>query len=137
MGATGSTEQELQFEVGKNYLIRGKLPFNWNYQEVYVEKITECAYKFRKECSDGTWYIEWVGKSDFSESHHIMEYLETPLVPPLFKHEVIKIEINRNPFLAICMHCYGKGMIPDTHSTAGETTCPNCWGSGHVMTNPE
>lgn len=32
-----------------------------------------------------------------------------------------------------CPNCGGTGRIPDMNSTAIETTCPLCWGSGMVI----
>jgi hypothetical protein len=136
MAATGDTEQELRFEVGKTFLVCGRYSFNHNYQEVYVEKITEYAYKFRKERTDGTWYSEWVGIADFPENHYIVEFLEKPSTPPPLKNDEIKVEINNPEYVkaltTFCPICNGTGRVPDEGSTAGDKACPKCQGSGLI-----
>lgn len=127
MATTNSREQELKFEIGKTYLIKiyGSL------QEVYVDKITKTAYKLKKERSDGTWYIEWVGKSEFKRLYEILEYLYTPNTPPQLETEKIMVEVNKD-LSEECPVCGGSGKIPDDRITSGESSCPKCLGSGRV-----
>ena len=129
MGITGSTEQEQEFKVGGRFLINGKYSFdNPGLQEVFVEEITEKAYKLRKACTDGTWYIEWCMKVDFHKNYNIEEYLDTLSIPPALPTEVVKIDVTP---MTICPFCCGSGTIPDDQSTAGTKTCQYCLGSGY------
>jgi len=129
-------EQEgIILKEGNSYLINTGM--YGDRQEVYVEKIAKTAYKFRKQATDGTWYINWEGKKYFN-SKNILEFLTSWVVPPtLPSEETYKIEINKTPYLVICGTCYGRGVVSDPQCTAGETTCPECWGSGHIMKYPE
>lgn len=127
MATTGSTEQELKFESGKRFLIMGKYLWNPGLQEVYVETITEKAYKLRKACTDGSWYIEWIMIKDFHEKNNIVEYLDTLSAPPALPGEEIQTLYYHSE---LCGWCGGEGTIPDSRYTAGRISCPNCLGSG-------
>jgi len=136
MAATGSTEQKLQFEVGKIYLIENHYYHTKSYHEVYVERITEKAYKLRKERANGTWFIEWEERKVFDERNNIIECLDTPMVPPLVSNVDYKIEVNNPEYLkaltVACPICNGTGRVPDDGSTAGDKACPKCFGSGLI-----
>lgn len=129
-------EEKLEFKVGKTYLIDGTYSWSGTLQEVYVDKITETAYKLRKERSDGTWYVEWVLKENFHENKKIVEFLNTPITPPYVGTEDIKIEINNPEYLkaltTFCPICNGTGRVPDDGSTAGDKACPKCNGTGII-----
>ena len=130
MSITGCTEQELTLEVGKLYIIDGKHSWTMGFQEMFVEKITETSYKLRKQSSDGSWYVEWVRKSNFEEDKYIIECIGTLSYPPALPSEVV--QINTTPRI-ICPYCTGSGTLPDEMSTAGTKTCPYCWGLGYRM----
>lgn len=131
---TGATEQELQFEVGKIYLVENHYFYNKSYQEVYVERVTDVAYKFRKERADGTWYLQWEEKIIFDRRNRIVECLDTPQFPPSVNGVDYKVEINNPEYLKAhtvpCPVCNGTGRVPDDKSTSCDKTCPKCFGSG-------
>jgi len=133
---TGGTEQELQFEVGKIYLVENHYFHNKSYQEIYVERVTDAAYKFRKERADGTWYLEWEERKIFDQRNRIVEYLDTPTFPPSVNGVDYKIEINNPEYLkaltAPCPVCNGSGRVPDHSVTTGDKACPKCFGSGLI-----
>jgi hypothetical protein len=127
---TGGTEQ---LNVGRLYLMK---IYN-SLQEVYVEKITKTAFKFRKERADGTWYVDWVEKKEFHQRHAVLEQLDTPLKKPQLEHEKITINDpthlkNMKDYTKECPICQGDGWIPDDNTTSGRSSCPKCWGSGRV-----
>uniref|UniRef100_UPI004055AA2A hypothetical protein n=1 Tax=Candidatus Electrothrix sp. TaxID=2170559 RepID=UPI004055AA2A len=129
MAISGSSEQELNFEIGNVYLI--KVYYN-SIQEVYVEKITETAYKLRKQSADGSWYVDWILKSEFNRKYTILEFLEKPKSPPPLEVEKSKISISGEDITKECPICDGSGQVPDHTITSGKTTCPKCLGSGRV-----
>ena len=129
MATTGSTEQ-IQLEVGKIYLIENHYFHNNTYHEYYVERVTDVAYKFRKERADGTWYIEWDEKKEFHDRNNIIECLDDPLVPPPLQSTKIEIKSPNQTLMEDCPICNGMGTLPDPGPTGGTKSCPKCWGSG-------
>lgn len=127
MAVTGSSEQTL-IQQGKIYLIK----IYSSLQEIYVDKITKTAYKLRKERADGTWYVEWVTKSDFQSLYKVLEYLNTPSMPPQLEIEKPNITISSEDVTKECPVCGGSGRVRDHNTTSGETSCPKCLGSGRV-----
>jgi hypothetical protein len=127
MAATGSTEQK-QLEKGNVYLVK----VYSSLQEIYVERIAKTAYKLRKERTDGTWYVEWVEKSNFERHYKILEYLDAPPMPPQLEVEKPLVTISGEDLTKECPVCGGTGQVPDNTVTSGQTTCPKCLGSGRV-----
>ena len=126
---TGSTEQ-IQLAQGGIYLVKNTYFHNDTFQEMYVERISDEAYKFRKERSDGTWYIEWVEKKQFHDRNEVLELLDKPMIPPPL--DTVKIEVNspNQTLMDDCPVCNGMGQVPDPGTTGGSKSCPKCWGSG-------
>lgn len=133
---SGGTEQELHFEEGKLYLVENHYFSTKSYQEIYVERITQKAYKLRKERADGTWYIDWEQVKVFHERNNILECLGSPLNIPSLKDNDYKIEINNPEYLKAltvpCPVCNGSGRVPDHNSTSTDKMCPKCFGSGLI-----
>lgn len=132
MAVTGNTEHELNFEVGLIYLVENHYYHTKSYQEVYVERITGVAYKFRKERANGTWYIEWEEKKKFHQRNTIIEFLEKPKLPPTLECELDGKNVKDNVSFIVCYHCNGDGHIPDDNSSTGTRVCPKCWGSKYI-----
>lgn len=132
MAITGGTEQ---INVGNIYLMK----IYSSLQEVYVEKITKTAFKFRKERADGSWYVDWVEKKGFHQHHAVLEHLDKPINPPTLENENVSIDIDppQNSGMKACPICSGSGQIPDDSVTVGTKTCPKCGGSGLIYTSFE
>lgn len=129
MATTGETKRPTKLKVGNVYLIK---VYN-SLQEMYVEKITNTAYKTRKEKTDGTWYIEWVSKKSFELYYSLLEHIDTLSSPPQLETEKVKIEI-KNLAPEICPACGGDGYVPDYdgRTTTATKLCPRCKGGGTI-----
>ena len=118
-------KEEIKLETGNVYLIK----VYDNIREVYVEKITKTAYKFRVQRTNGTWYIDWIEKDWFQIKYQILEFLYSLKHPPRLEKENIISDLK----LKNCPVCGGDGEVPDDTSTSGKKACPKCWGTGNIL----
>ena len=124
-----TTKCEIEFEENKVYLIK----YFSVVQEVFVEKITDTAYKLRKQRSDGTWYIEWILKPSFKINNTILEYLYTLQTPPSLENKKNQIIVKNEDLTKECPICFGDKHIYDPNSTTCKRTCPKCNGTGRIF----
>lgn len=130
--ATGSTEQELRLELNKLYLVIGTwASTQHNIQEIYVEEITERAYKLKRYRADRTHYFEWIEIEKFYEDEEIFEELPLRLIPEQDSGE--PFVYNYDKITRVCPICGGVGQLPDDTVTSGKKMCPKCNGTCRVF----
>jgi hypothetical protein len=112
--------EELNLELNHTYLLR--YGSGYTISSATVLMITDKAYRLRWNNgmnSTDTWEL----KSYMGSFYSIIEDVSDFVVE---KTQTI-LEVKTK--LVQCYHCGGLGYVPDISSTAGNKTCPSCFGS--------
>ena len=115
---SGSTEQELKLslELHRSYLVRSnRISQSRELQEIYVEQITEKAFKLKRYSTDNTYCFQWIEIEKFYKGEEVFEEL-----PHSYQDDVRTTNTPPINFdiMEMCPICRGEGQIPDDKSTA-------------------
>lgn len=120
--------EELNMELNHTYLLQyGNSTI---ISSATILLITDRAYRIRWNNglnSNDTWEL----KTEINRRYSIVEDISDVMKDIEFEEATNKLSVETT--WKNCPECQGRGWFPDSRTTAGTTTCTNCWGTGKVI----